>query len=117
MKFIPKISLFVAIAIFIIIIIGGMAVYAEDAKELENPIKAKTFAILVKDLSGIVIKVGAPLVGIFIIYAGFLFVTAGGDEKKLETAKTTFYWTIIGAVVLLGSSVLASAIVDLVEKL
>ncbi|OGZ32654.1 MAG: hypothetical protein A3H02_01145 [Candidatus Niyogibacteria bacterium RIFCSPLOWO2_12_FULL_41_13] len=117
MKSIPKI-LFFAIIISIIIITGGTVVDAAiGATELENPIEAKTFAKLVQGLADIIIKAGVPLVGIFIIYAGFMFVTAGGDEKKLETAKTTFYWTMIGAAVLLGSKVLATAIVDLVEKL
>lgn len=112
MKFIPKILL-LAIAVSIIII-GGTVVYGQG---LQNPVKAQTFAALVQGLADAVIKVSIPLVGIFLVYAGFLFVTAGGDEKKLETAKTTFYWSIIGAAVLLGSSVLARAIVDLVKSL
>lgn len=118
MKFIPKIPLFI-IAISIIIIMGGIVAYGQDlqGQGLKNPVKANTFADLVQGLADAVIKVSIPLVGIFLVYAGFLFVTAGGDEKKLDTAKTTFYWSIIGAAVLLGSSVLARAIVDLVKSL
>lgn len=112
MKFIPKIGLLFAV-IFIIIIATGAA-YGQT---LQNPLKAESFADLVRGLADAIIKISIPLVGIFIVYAGFLFVTAGGDEKKLETAKTTFYWTMIGAAVLLGSSALARAIVDLVKSL
>lgn len=118
MGFIHKIIILLVI-IFVILMTGAL-VYGQDcdpSKEICRPTKAAKFEGLLTGLAEAVVAIGIPLVGIFLVYAGFLFVTAGGDEKKLETAKTTFYWTIIGAVVLLGSSVLARAIVDLVKRL
>lgn len=111
-RFIHK-NFLIFFLIFVIIILAS-PVYGQS---LRNPLRADTFAELLHGLADILIKIGIPLVGIFIVYSGFLFVTAGGDEKKLETAKTTFYWTIIGGVIILGSSALAIAIVDLVRNL
>ena len=54
--------------------------------------------------------IGSVIVVFFIIYAGFLFVTARGNEKKLETAKKTFVAVAIGTVILLGSWSIAAAI-------
>lgn len=114
MKIIHKITALLA-SYFVFIMMLAPFVFAQTT--LNNPLKARDFASLVQGLADILIKIGIPLVGIFIVYAGFLFVTAGGDERKLESAKTTFYWTIIGGAVLLGSSALAEAVVDLVKNL
>lgn len=61
-------------------------------------------------LENIVLPIGAIVVVFFIIYSGFLFVTAQGSEDKLKDAKKTFLYTVIGAAVLLGSVAIAAAI-------
>jgi len=61
-------------------------------------------------LTNIVLPIGAVVVVFFIIYSGYLFVTAGGSEEKLKTAKQTFLWVVVGAAVLLGSWAIAVAI-------
>lgn len=61
-------------------------------------------------LTNIVLPIGAVVVVFFIIYSGYLFVTAGGNEKKIETAKHTFLYVLIGAAILLGSWAIALAV-------
>lgn len=82
-----------------------------------NPLDADDFETFVKDIANIVAAIGGVLAVIFIIYSGFLFVTARGNEKQLEEAKTAFKWTIIGTAVLLGAYVITTAIVALVQGL
>jgi hypothetical protein len=57
-----------------------------------------------------VFLVGVPIIALAIIYAGFLFVTAQGNERKLTKAKQTLLFTLIGAALILGSYVIANAI-------
>lgn len=45
------------------------------------------------------------------IFAGFRFITAGGDEKTIGQAWSQIYWGIIGMLVVVGSY----AIITLVE--
>ena len=45
----------------------------------------------------------AILAVIAIIYAGFLYVTAFGDDAKTETAKKVIMWVAIGIVLVLGA--------------
>ena len=52
-----------------------------------------------------------------LVYSGFLFVSAQGNPEKLATARKAIMWTIIGAVVVLGASVLASAIEGTVDNI
>jgi len=43
---------------------------------------------------------------LFLIVGGFLYITAGGDERRLESAKTTLKNAIIGTVFILVSLVI-----------
>lgn len=65
----------------------------------------------------IIIKIGVPAGTIFIIYSGFLFVTAQGNESQITKAKKTFLWTCIGLGVLLGAWAIASAIKGTISQL
>lgn len=86
--------------------------------KLENPLPSiTTIGGFIEKLLNIVLKIGVPIVTIFIIYAGFLFVSARGNEKKLQEAKDALLYTVIGAAVLLGAWVIASAIQGTVEGL
>lgn len=61
-------------------------------------------------LTNVVFPIGSIVVVFFIIYSGYLFVTAGGNESKLEKAKHTFLYVIIGAAILLGAWAIALAV-------
>jgi len=58
----------------------------------------------------IVVLIGIPIAVFFVIYAGFLFVTARGSDEQLNKAKKAFFWALIGSAVLLGAWVLAKAV-------
>ncbi|MBU3925661.1 pilin [Patescibacteria group bacterium] len=84
---------------------------------IDNPLgTTSTFADLISKIASIVLKIGFPIAVIFIIYSGFLFVTARGSEEKIKTAKKTFTWSIIGTAVLLGAEILALAIKATIES-
>jgi hypothetical protein len=82
-----------------------------------NPINSDSFEALVLSLAQWVAAIALPIAAIFIIYSGYLFVTAGGNQSKIDAAKTTFYWTIIGTAIVVGAWALAAAIVDFAQKL
>ena len=84
---------------------------------LKNPLKIDTLAAFVQKVLEIVMTIGIPIVAIFIIYSGFLFVKARGNPEELKTAKQTFLWTVVGAAILLASWILAKAICTTVIQL
>lgn len=67
-------------------------------------------------LEKLVLPIGAIIVVFYIIYAGYLFVTAGGNEEKIETAKKTFLWVVVGAAVLLGSVAIALVVEETLKE-
>ena len=67
---------------------------------------------------GIIIKyvfaiLGSILVAL-IIYGGVLYMTAAGNEKRVETAKTTLTYAVIGVTICLTGFVLTSYILGVV---
>lgn len=61
--------------------------------------------------------IALPLLALLIIRAGYLLVSAGGDEKKLASGKTWLVSTLIGVVVVLGAEVIADVIFGTAELL
>lgn len=53
---------------------------------------------------------------IAITWSVFLFLTSGGDPARIETAKKTLTWTIIGVVILLCAWAILSFVVGGVKK-
>ncbi len=51
-----------------------------------------------------------PITVLFIVYTGFLFLTAQGNPAKISQAKEYLIYTIIGALLILGSYALSTAI-------
>ncbi|HSE35564.1 MAG TPA: TrbC/VirB2 family protein [Candidatus Paceibacterota bacterium] len=51
-----------------------------------------------------------PVLVIAIIYAGYLFATAGDNEKQQTEAKHAFMWVLVGAAIILGAKIIAELI-------
>jgi len=65
---------------------------------------------------GLLINVLLGLLGIIflvlVIYAGFLWMTAGGDEKKVAKAKSIIITAVIGLVILLSAYAISTFVLD-----
>lgn len=64
-----------------------------------------------------VIRIGLPIAVLFIVYSGFLFVMAQGNVNKLDEAKRTFLYTVIGVAIFLGSWTLAMIVKETIKLL
>jgi hypothetical protein len=103
-------ALIVSVMPFVAEAVGGPT-------KFPNPIQATSINGLLRDLMRIVIELGAIAVVLFLILAGFKFVTARGDTKQIESARSTLTWTVIGGMVVLGAQVIADAIQGTVNEL
>ena len=68
-------------------------------------------------LNNIIMPIAAVGVVLFIIYAGFSFVVAQGNEKKVTEAKQMLLWGLIGAGILLGAAGIATVVKNTVNQL
>ncbi len=89
-----------------------LSVYAGPFVTLNNPTPAggNTFQDFIYLLVQITQMIGVPLLVVCLIYAGFLMVTASGNEEQLKKSKLWFIWTVVGATIILGARVLADLI-------
>ena len=120
MFFISKVTTYISLAFYTIFVLPGMA--SADGGDvitvqLRNPIGANSIQDFIASILHIVVQIGIPVAVLFIIYSGFLFVTAQGDEAKITKAKSSLWWAIIGTAVLLGAEVIADAIGGTIDNL
>lgn|SRR3989344_8549635 len=88
------------------------------AETLTNPLGAGTdLEALLADILAFVVKIGSVVVVLMLVYVGYLFVTARGNDTKLTTAKSALLWTVVGALILLGAEAIALAIQATVEAI
>jgi heme/copper-type cytochrome/quinol oxidase subunit 2 len=93
--------------------VGNMNISFSEA----NPINQGDIYVLIKTVLDFVVKIGAVVVVFYMIFAGFQFVTAQGNEDKISKAKTALLWTIIGALVLLGAMTLSDVVCNTANQL
>jgi hypothetical protein len=65
----------------------------------------------------VLVMVSLPVISFFIVYSGFLFLTAQGSEEGLSKAKRNFMYVILGAILILGAWVIATLIGGTVTQL
>lgn len=73
----------------------------------------KTIFLNVLDVAQTIIIMITTL---YLIFAGFMFVTAKGDPGKLKKARDALLWGLIGAGLILSAEVLAYGIGDTVKE-
>ena len=84
---------------------------------LNNPLEGiGSIEGLVKTLLNVLIVLAVPIVVFFIILAGFKYVTARGEPAKLEEAKRSLVYAIIGGVIIVGATAIFEIIVNTVNS-
>ncbi len=102
------------------VMLAPLQVLASDApgspKGIEALFKYHNINDFIKALIGLALDVGVPIAAIMIMYSGFKFVTARGNPGEIEKAKELFFYTVIGAAILLGAFVIRDVIEGTVGK-
>lgn len=66
-----------------------------------NPLKVQTVRELIDLILNYLLVIAIPLSTIVIIYAAMLFMISGGDPKRVDTARKTLFYAVIGIAILL----------------
>lgn len=97
-------------------LISANHVFAQGIK-IQNPLNATDVSTVINKVVDWLIQIGAVAVVLAIVYAGFLFVAAQGKPEEINKAKMTLFWTIIGAMILLGAQIISSVIESTIKQL
>ncbi|MDZ4227124.1 MAG: TrbC/VirB2 family protein, partial [Patescibacteria group bacterium] len=74
------------------------------AQGLENPLNPQ-FSTIPDFISGalrVLTIVALPIITLFVVVAGFMFIFARGNQQKISEARQNFVYVIIGALLILG---------------
>jgi hypothetical protein len=82
--------------------------------ELQNPLAFDSLQDFIVALINVFIVIATPIVVVFIILAGFKYVTAQGNPSKIEEATRSLMYAIIGGVLIIGAVAISYIIRDLV---
>lgn len=83
---------------------------------IKSHLNASTFEGLILDVLHVLIIIATPIIVLYIIYAGFMYVTARGNVQQTQQATRALMYAIIGGVLILGAVALAEIIENVVES-
>ncbi len=72
---------------------------------------------LLNKILDFVIRIGSVAIVFMVVYIGYLFVLHSHEPNKIAEARQALLWTLIGALVLLGSKAIALGIEATVQAL
>ena len=112
-------KLFAALQTFAVLALASVAHAQSSTNGFQNPLNSN-FSTIPSFIAGalkVLVIVALPIITLFIVIAGFMFVLARGNESKLTEAKKNFVYVIIGALLILGAWVIATLIGGTVTQL
>lgn len=89
-----------------------------DTSGLTNPLNnINSLPEFLNKILEAVVQLGTIVLILAIVYVGFLFVVAQGNEEKIKSARSALFWTVIGGLVLLGAQTIGLVISSTVGAL
>ena len=82
-----------------------------------NPLAAESITALFQAIIDIVMVFAIPIIVFFIIYAGFLYVTARGNTETIQQAHKALLYALIGGLLIIGANVLIEIVGTTVESI
>ena len=93
--------------------------WAASSDTLGNPLNP-SFSTIPNFIAGalrVLVMLALPILTLMIVYSGFLFVFARGNQEGLSKAKVNLMYVLIGSTLILGAWVIATLISGTVSQL
>ena len=90
---------------------------ASSGNTLQNPTCFGNISEFIQGVLKAVVAVGLPIITLFMVYAGFLYVKAQGKPDQILNAHRNFLYVIIGTILILGAWVLSTLIGGTITQL
>jgi len=71
--------------------------------EFANPLTFSSLTELLAALLNVFIIITIPIAVFFLIYGGFMYVTARGSVEKIQTAHKSILYSLAGGVIIIGA--------------
>lgn len=94
-----KIKYFVEVALLLLFLLVPIFSFAEDV-DISNPFDTTDVQTIITNVLSAIFGIAGTIATAMIVYAGILYTTSGGDQKKLDAAKNTLTYAIVGLLVI-----------------
>jgi Type IV secretion system pilin len=86
---------------------------------IPNPLKGSNtlYGFISDVIQNVLIPIGGILAVLYIMYSGFLMVTARGNEDQIKKGRLAFTHAAIGTAILLGAWIIATVIQNTISSL
>ena len=104
--------------LFLFVLLAVMAVYLTipvfaETIQLNNPINVDTPKELAKNIVNWLLRLVSVIALIVLIIGGFRYLTSGGNEKAMESAKNIITWAVVGLIIILCSAIIINVIISI----
>lgn len=97
---------------------GGTPATDTSSGGLTNPLNnINSLPDFMNAILDAIVQLGSIVLVFAIVYVGFKFVTAQGNEEEIKSARSALMWTVIGGLVLLGAKTVGLVISTTVKSL
>jgi hypothetical protein len=98
-----------------LVCIDGKCQYSPTGNTLRNPLKYCSFEDLIVTITNSIFYIALAIAPLMVVVAGFYFLTAVGEPRKLETARKIITYTAIGVFVILFARGLVYLVTDVLN--
>lgn len=92
--------------------IGGAQTQLAEVGEKVDATGDQSLPQLIGSLINAFLGVLGIIFVVLVVYAGYLYLTAAGDDGKVKTAKTLLGQAVIGLVIIIGAYAISSFVID-----
>ncbi len=91
--------------------------FAQGSQSVDNPIGAfSSIPALIAAIVNVFLIIAVPIIVFFLIYAGFLYVTAQGNPMKIQQAHKALVYGLVGGVIIIGARVITAIVQNTVTS-
>ena len=95
----------------VIALAQGPAIPPGSRVTIPNPLGTDSPTVLINRVIDFLLTIAVPIAALVVLYAAFLFLTAGGNEDRVKDARRALLWAVVGIIILM----VAKGIVNLVQ--
>lgn len=78
----------------------------------ESGLTRTDIRVVIANLINVILQISGIILILYIIYAGYLWMTAGGEEEQVTKAKTIISACVMGLLIVLSAYSLASFVIS-----
>lgn len=101
---------------FLVISSGKVLAQVDFVNQIPNAVKTgPTTDVLISNVVTTLSFIAGVACVIAIIIGGLMYITSAGDEKRVQTAKNTLLYAVIGVIISVSAYAISAFVVDQIQ--